>query len=73
MKQLFLEQRELLDLIYRLRVFKSEDLLIQYNRTKTKLPRESNETVLDYLNQLTEIKVLKNVGGQFSVKSSLLR
>jgi hypothetical protein len=73
MEQLFMDRRELLDLIYELRVFKSEDLLARYKKTRTRLPQESEESVLDYLAQLTEIKVLKNVRGRFSVKPSLLR
>jgi hypothetical protein len=69
MKRFFSSRGPLLDLIYQLHTFAAEELLIHYR--KSDAPAEdTDEVILDYLGQLTQIRVLKNSGGKFTVQPS---
>jgi len=67
MKTFFSSRGPLLELIYQLGTFAADDLLKQYR--KGDAPAEdTDEVILDYLSQLTRIKVLKNSDGRFTVQ-----
>ena len=66
----FSERGPLLDLIYRLRTFGPDELLSVYRNSRSDT-RDSDESVLDYLQQLTEIRLLKRHGDKYFLQSSL--
>ena len=66
----FSERGPLLDLIYRLRAFGPEELLAMYRKSRSN-SQDSDESILDYLRQLTEIRLLKSHGGKYFLQSSL--
>ncbi len=65
----FSSRTMLLELIYELHSFKEEELIAKYKQLGNEESDENN--VADYLNQLTQINILRQRGDQFVVQSSL--
>jgi hypothetical protein len=66
----FSSRGPLLELIYQMHTFKRSELLARYQSVKTD-QTDSDESVLDYLNQLTQINILKQKGDLFFVQPFL--
>jgi len=67
----FSSRGELLKLIFKLGNFEPNELWLRYKKLASK--HETKDSIIDYLKQLTEIKVLNNTKGKFNVRPSLLK